>query len=48
MADLEELLASDLGENTFRSEQRVLEKYAEVNTDTHWKTLETLDDYIRD
>jgi len=31
-----------------RSEQRVLDKYAEVNNDTHWRALEAIDDFIRD
>ena len=50
MADLEDMIAQNLGDNRFRmiSEQRVLDKYSEVNNDTHWKTLESLDDFIRD
>lgn len=50
MADIEEFIASDLGQAHFsmRAEQRVLDKYSEVNNDTHWRALETLDDFIRD
>ena len=50
MADLEDMIAQDLGENQFRmrSEQRILDQYKEVNNDTHWRSLETLDDFIRD
>ena len=50
MSDLEDLMASELDDNRYkvRSEQRVLEKYREVNSDTHWRALEQIDDFIRD
>ena len=50
MADLEEFIANDLMQSNFtmRSEQRVLDKYSEVNNDTHWRALEMIDDFIRD
>ena len=50
MADLEELIASDLNVNKYkmRAEQRVLDKYSELNNDTHWSALENIDDFIRD
>ena len=50
MADIEEFIANDLGQAPFsmRAEQRVLDKYSEVNNDTHWRALEILDDFIRD
>ena len=50
MADIEDFIASDLGQAQFsmRAEQRVLEKYREVNNDTHWRALELIDDFIRD
>ena len=50
MADMEDFIASDLGDNKYsmRSEQRVLDKYAEANNDTHWRALESMDDFIRD
>lgn len=50
MADMEDFIASDLEDNRYRlrSEQRVLDKYAEVNNDTHWRALEAVDDFIRD
>ena len=50
MADIEELISTDLGQPTFtmRAEQRVLDKYSEVNNDTHWRALEILDDFVRD
>ncbi len=55
MADMEDFIAADLiGANSgdsryrMRSEQRVLDKYAEVNNDTHWRALEAIDDFIRD
>ena len=50
MADIEDFIASDLGQtpSQMRAEQRVLDKYSEVNNDTHWRALETLDDFIRD
>lgn len=50
MADMEDFIASELGDNRYRqrSEQRVLDKYAEVNNDTHWRSLEAIDDFIRD
>ena len=50
MADMEDFIAADLGDNRYnmRSEQRVLDKYAEVNNDTHWKALEAIDDFVRD
>ena len=50
MTDLEEFIATELGDNRYvmRSEQRVLDKYSEVNNDTHWRALEATDDFIRD
>ena len=50
LADLEELLSSELNINKYkmRAEQRVLDKYRELNNDTHWRVLETIDDFIRD
>lgn len=50
MADLEEFIANDLMQSNFtmRAEQRVLDKYSEVNNDTHWRALEMIDDFIRD
>ena len=50
LADMEDFIASDIGENRYktRSEQKVLEKYKEVNNDTHWRALEEIDDFIRD
>ena len=50
LADLEELLTSEyhIDQYKMRSEQRVLVKYGELNVDTHWKVLETIDDFIRD
>ena len=50
MADLEEFIANDLMQSSFtmRAEQRVLDKYSEVNNDTHWRALEMIDDFIRD
>ena len=55
MADMEDFIAADLisantGDSRYRmrSEQRVLDKYAEVNNDTHWRALEAIDDFIRD
>ena len=50
MADMEDFIASDLNDNRYRmrSEQRVLDKYTEVNNDTHWRSLEAIDDFIRD
>ena len=50
MADIEEFIANDCGltQFTMRAEQRVMDKYSEVNNDTHWRALEILDDFIRD
>ena len=50
MADMEDFIATDLGDNRvrMRSEQRVLDKFSEVNNDTHWRALEAIDDFIRD
>ena len=50
MANMEEFMTSDLNDNRYsmRSEQRVLDKYQEVNNDTHWRALEAIDDFIRD
>ena len=50
MGDIENFLTSEVGDNRFimRSEQRVLDKYDEVNNDTHWRSLEAIDDFIRD
>ena len=50
MADMEDFIAGDLGDGKYsaRSEQRVLDKYAEVNNDTHWRAIEAIDDFIRD
>ena len=50
MADMEDFIAADIGDNRYRmrSEQRVLDKYKEVNNDTHWRALEAIDDFIRD
>lgn len=47
---MEDFIAAELGDNRYRqrSEQRVLDKYAEVNNDTHWRSLEAIDDFIRD
>ena len=50
MGDIEDFLASEVGDNRFmmRAEQRVLDKYGEVNNDSHWRSLEAIDDFIRD
>ena len=50
LADLEELLTSEyhIDHYKMRAEQRVLDNYRELNNDTHWKVLETIDDFIRD
>lgn len=50
MADMEDFMANDISDNRYkmRSEQRVLDKYKEVNNDTHWRALEVIDDFIRD
>ena len=50
MADMEDFISTELGDNRYllMSEQRVLDKYAEVNNDTHWRALEAVDDFIRD
>ena len=50
MTDMEEFIAADLNDNRYqlRSDQRVLDKYAEVNNDTHWRALEAIDDFVRD
>ena len=50
MADIEEFIANDSGltQFTMRAEQRIMDKYSEVNNDTHWRALEILDDFIRD
>ena len=52
MADMEDFMAAELEDDSSRykarSEQRVLEKYKEVNSDTHWRALEQIDDFIRD
>ena len=48
LADLEELLSSESTIHSMRAEQRVLDKYRELNNDTHWRVLETVDDFIRD
>ena len=47
--NLEDFLTSDFNQTNFklRSDQRVLEKYQEVScNDTHWKTFETIDDFV--
>ena len=50
LADLEELIFSELNINKYkmRAEQRVLDKYRELDNDTDWRLLETIDDFIRD
>ena len=50
MADMEDFMAVEIGDNRYsrRAEQRVLDKYKEVNNDTHWRALEAIDDFIRD
>ena len=50
MGDIENFLAHEIGDNRYimRSEQRVLDKFCEVNNDTHWRALEVIDDFIRD
>ena len=50
LADMEELISSELNINKYkmRAEQRVLDKYRELNNDAHWRVLETIDDFIRD
>ena len=50
MAAMEDFIAGDLGDNRYRmrSEQRVLDKFSEVNNDTHWRALEAVDDFVRD
>ena len=47
---MEEFIAADLNDNRYqlRSDQRVLDKFAEVNNDTHWRALEAIDDFVRD
>jgi hypothetical protein len=50
LADLEEFLSSEVMINKYqmRAEQRVLDKFSELNNDTHWRVLETIDDFVRD
>lgn len=50
MGDLEEFIACELGLNKYkvRAEQRVLDKYVEINNDKHWRALEMVDDFVRD
>ena len=50
MEELEELIAGELGQNKYlmRAEQKVLDRFSEVNNDTHWRALESVDDFVRD
>ena len=52
LADIEELISSEIPggmtNGKMRAEQRVLAKYKEVNNDTHWRLLESIDDFVRD
>ena len=52
MCDIEQLLQTDLDHEPnkykMRAQQRVLASYREVNSDKHWRALETIDDFVRD
>jgi hypothetical protein len=50
LADLEEFLGGEISNMKYqmRAEQRVLDKFRELNNDTHWRVLETVDDFVRD